>query len=207
MTDVARPLVADGDDPARLRRCRSASASRTWAPTTTEHTPYVIHRALLGSLERFIGILIEHYGGAFPFWLAPVQVRVLPVGEGQREAAHELAARLAALPRRGRRLRRDRRQADPQRRARQDPVHGRLRRQGERRLARGPRARRRAVDAVARGIRWSCLLRFPPGKQGRNRLSPPDPRSRGFNRTLVENGPGRCLQRLCHFRRRATRTW
>jgi threonyl-tRNA synthetase len=55
-----------------------------------EHTPYVIHRALLGSLERFIGILIEHYGGAFPFWLAPVQVRVIPVGEGHRELAHEV---------------------------------------------------------------------------------------------------------------------
>jgi threonyl-tRNA synthetase len=53
----------------------------------TEHTPYVIHRALLGSLERFIGILIEHYGGAFPFWLAPVQVRVIPVGEAHREQA------------------------------------------------------------------------------------------------------------------------
>jgi threonyl-tRNA synthetase len=61
----------------------------------TEHTPYVIHRALLGSLERFIGILTEHYGGAFPFWLAPVQIRVLPVGEGHRDAAHELASRLA----------------------------------------------------------------------------------------------------------------
>ena len=46
-----------------------------------EHTPYVVHRALLGSLERFIGILIEHYGGDFPLWLAPVQVRILPVGE------------------------------------------------------------------------------------------------------------------------------
>jgi threonyl-tRNA synthetase len=54
----------------------------------------VIHRALLGSLERFIGILIEHYAGAFPFWLAPVQIRVLPVGEGHRAAAHELAERL-----------------------------------------------------------------------------------------------------------------
>jgi threonyl-tRNA synthetase len=54
-----------------------------------EHSPYVIHRALLGSLERFIGILIEHYGGAFPFWLAPVQVRVIPVGEGHRGLAHE----------------------------------------------------------------------------------------------------------------------
>jgi threonyl-tRNA synthetase len=52
-----------------------------------EHTPYVIHRALLGSLERFIGILIEHYGGAFPFWLAPVQVRVIPVGDAHREPA------------------------------------------------------------------------------------------------------------------------
>jgi len=56
-----------------------------------EHSPVVIHRALLGSLERFIGILIEHYGGAFPFWLAPVQVRVLPVGEDHRPDAHEIA--------------------------------------------------------------------------------------------------------------------
>jgi threonyl-tRNA synthetase len=59
-----------------------------------EHTPYVIHRALLGSLERFIGILIEHYGGEFPFWLAPVQVLLLPVGEGHREQARSLAAKL-----------------------------------------------------------------------------------------------------------------
>src|SRR5512146_785979 len=60
-----------------------------------EHAPYVIHRALLGSLERFIGILTEHYGGAFPFWLSPVQVRVLPVGQSHREAAHALAAQLS----------------------------------------------------------------------------------------------------------------
>jgi threonyl-tRNA synthetase len=59
-----------------------------------EHTPYVVHRALFGSLERFIGILIEHYAGAFPFWLAPVQIRVIPVGESHRVAAHELAAKL-----------------------------------------------------------------------------------------------------------------
>src|SRR5215471_8818374 len=60
-----------------------------------EHFPYVIHRALLGSLERFMGILIEHYAGAFPFWLAPVQLRVLPVGDGHREAADALAQKLA----------------------------------------------------------------------------------------------------------------
>ena len=55
-----------------------------------EHTPYVVHRALLGSLERFMGILIEHYGGAFPTWLAPVQVRVLPVAETHRDEANAL---------------------------------------------------------------------------------------------------------------------
>jgi threonyl-tRNA synthetase len=60
-----------------------------------EHNPVVIHRALLGSLERFIGILTEHYGGAFPFWLAPVQIRVLPVGESHRDAARSLAEKLS----------------------------------------------------------------------------------------------------------------
>ena len=59
-----------------------------------EHTPYVVHRALFGSLERFMGILIEHYGGAFPVWLAPVQVRIVPVGEDHREAARALAEKL-----------------------------------------------------------------------------------------------------------------
>ena len=61
-----------------------------------EHTPYVIHRALLGSLERFIGILIEHYGGDFPVWLAPEQVRILPVGEAHRTDAESLADFLRA---------------------------------------------------------------------------------------------------------------
>ena len=58
-----------------------------------EHDPVVIHRALLGSLERFTGILIEHYAGAFPFWLAPVQIRITPVGEDHRQAARELKER------------------------------------------------------------------------------------------------------------------
>jgi threonyl-tRNA synthetase len=56
-----------------------------------EHSPIVIHRALLGSLERFIGILIEHYGGAFPLWLAPIQVRIIPVGEDHRHDARKVA--------------------------------------------------------------------------------------------------------------------
>jgi threonyl-tRNA synthetase len=61
-----------------------------------EHTPYVIHRALLGSLERFIGILIEHFAGDFPLWLAPEQVRVLPVSSPYRAEAESLAEELRA---------------------------------------------------------------------------------------------------------------
>ena len=60
-----------------------------------EHPVFVIHRALYGSFERFIAILIEHYAGAFPFWLAPVQVRIIPVGESHREAAEDLRTRIA----------------------------------------------------------------------------------------------------------------
>jgi threonyl-tRNA synthetase len=63
-------------------------------PDNHEHPIFVIHRALFGSFERFIGIITEHYAGAFPFWLAPVQVRLIPVGENHREAVHELRKRL-----------------------------------------------------------------------------------------------------------------
>jgi len=59
-----------------------------------EHQPYMVHRALLGSLERFFGILIEHYGGAFPLWLAPEQVRVLPISEKQLAYAQDVADQL-----------------------------------------------------------------------------------------------------------------
>ena len=58
------------------------------------HQAVVIHRTLLGSMERFIGGLIEHYGGAFPLWLAPEQVRILPVSEQWTDSARELAAQL-----------------------------------------------------------------------------------------------------------------
>jgi threonyl-tRNA synthetase len=61
-----------------------------------EHTPYVIHRALFGSLERFLGIMIEHFAGAFPVWIAPVQARVIPVGDTHREAAADVRERLRA---------------------------------------------------------------------------------------------------------------
>jgi threonyl-tRNA synthetase len=61
-----------------------------------EHRPVMIHRALMGAFERFIGILIEHYGGEFPLWLAPVQTRVLPIADRHVEYAREVAERLVA---------------------------------------------------------------------------------------------------------------
>jgi threonyl-tRNA synthetase len=62
-----------------------------------EHRPYMVHRALLGSLERFFGILIEHYVGAFPFWLSPVQVAVMPISERHNTAASQLSEKLVDL--------------------------------------------------------------------------------------------------------------
>ena len=61
-----------------------------------KHRPYMVHRALLGSLERFFGILVEHYAGAFPLWLAPEQARILPVSDAQIPMAKEVAKTLKA---------------------------------------------------------------------------------------------------------------
>ncbi|MFI5322392.1 MAG: threonine--tRNA ligase [Thermodesulfobacteriota bacterium] len=60
------------------------------------HQPIMIHRAIFGSMERFFGVLIEHYGGAFPLWLSPVQVRVATVGDEQTQYAEELYKALRA---------------------------------------------------------------------------------------------------------------
>lgn len=59
-----------------------------------EHRPYVVHRALLGSLERFFGILVEHYAGAFPVWLMPVQAMVIPIADRHNEYAERVMADL-----------------------------------------------------------------------------------------------------------------
>ena len=58
------------------------------------HRPYMIHRALMGSVERFFGILIEHYGGAFPIWLAPVQAVIIPIADRHLEYSNKVAAEL-----------------------------------------------------------------------------------------------------------------
>ena len=59
-----------------------------------KHRPAMIHRAIFGSVERFIGILIEHYGGAFPLWLSPVQVNLIPIADTHIDYAYEVAAEL-----------------------------------------------------------------------------------------------------------------
>jgi threonyl-tRNA synthetase len=61
-----------------------------------KHRPVMIHRTIYGSIERFIAILIEHYAGAFPLWLCPVQVRVLPISDRHEEYAREIAAKFTA---------------------------------------------------------------------------------------------------------------
>jgi threonyl-tRNA synthetase len=65
-------------------------------PDNAQHRPVMIHRALLGSFERFIGILVEHYAGEFPLWLAPVQALVLPIADRHNDYARAVAAELAA---------------------------------------------------------------------------------------------------------------
>ena len=63
-------------------------------PDGDKHRPVMIHRALFGSVERFFAVLLEHYAGAFPAWLAPVQAKVLPVADAHDDYAHEVAAEL-----------------------------------------------------------------------------------------------------------------
>ncbi len=63
-------------------------------PDGQPHQPVMLHRALLGSVERFMGVLIEHYAGAFPIWLAPVQVRVIPIAERHHGYGRQVFSRL-----------------------------------------------------------------------------------------------------------------
>lgn len=62
-----------------------------------KHRPVMIHRVVLGSIERFIGVITEHFAGAFPLWLAPVQVKILPIADRHQEAAHKAVEKLQSL--------------------------------------------------------------------------------------------------------------
>ena len=67
------------------------------AQDNTEQRPWMLHRAIFGSIERFLGILIEHYAGALPLWLAPIQVAVIPIADRHREAAEGFAGELRGV--------------------------------------------------------------------------------------------------------------
>jgi threonyl-tRNA synthetase len=82
-------IQVDGNLPERL-------GSRYIGEDNAEHIPFMLHRAILGSMERFLGILIEHYAGAFPLWLAPVQVAVLSISEKSAAYAGEVYQTLQA---------------------------------------------------------------------------------------------------------------
>jgi threonyl-tRNA synthetase len=62
-----------------------------------KHTPIMVHRVAFGSIERFIGILIEHFAGKFPVWLSPVQVKILPITERQTDYVNELCKKMKEL--------------------------------------------------------------------------------------------------------------
>jgi len=64
-------------------------------PDAKEHTPYMLHRVIYGSLERFLGVLVEHYAGAFPLWLSPVQATVIPISEKFNDYAQKVKAELS----------------------------------------------------------------------------------------------------------------
>ncbi len=106
--------------------------------------PVMIHSAKFGSIERFIGVLTEHYAGAFPAWLSPVQVVGIPITDDQVDYLQQVAvaAARARYPRRGRRLRRPHAEEDPHRAAAEGAVHADRRRdrcRGRRRVVPLPR--------------------------------------------------------------------
>ena len=109
----------DFNQPERLR------ARVPGAPTASRQQPVMIHSAKFGSIERFFGVLVEHYAGAFPPWLAPVQVQAIPVAERARRLPVRRRAQLRRRghPGRGRRLRRPDAEEDPQRAAAEGAVH------------------------------------------------------------------------------------
>jgi threonyl-tRNA synthetase len=80
-------IQVDGNLPDRLN-------ARYIGEDNAEHIPFMLHRAILGSMERFLGILIEHYAGAFPLWLAPVQVAVLSISEKFNDYAKDVESKL-----------------------------------------------------------------------------------------------------------------
>jgi threonyl-tRNA synthetase len=152
------------------------------------HRPVMIHRAPFGSMERFCGVLIEHFGGDFPLWLAPEQVRLVPISDKVIDYARATArpAQGRRPPRLARRAQRQARRQDPPRRDREGALHARARRQGGRGESVSVRSRARGDEGVLPfdqflpRIQEEIRLRSLSGKEdpglGAGRLSRPPPR-------------------------------
>ena len=159
-----------------------------------QQRPVAIHRAIYGSLERFIGVIIEHFGGAFPLWLAPVQAVVIPIADRHLPAAEELATRVAR-PRpagRGGRLGQPDAEQDPAGPGPEGAVHGgpgRSRDRGTDRLAANP-GRRAATGRGLGGVRRSARQRIEraAGGVGRRRRWVPALMRGGINIAISERG-------------------
>ena len=152
-----RPHVAAVHHPGSTSTSPSASSIDYVGADNDSHRPVMIHRALFGSIERFFGVLLEHYAGAFPAWLAPVQVRVLPVRDDHDVYARRLVDRLDGrrLPGRHGRGRRAPGRPHPQGQAREAAVHPRGRRRRRRALHRRgePSRGRGRAGRPGRGLR------------------------------------------------------
>ena len=94
MNDAIGRALAARHVPGRLQSYPERFDLHYTAEDGTKQRPVILHRAILGSLERFLGILIEHTGGDFPFWLAPEQVRVVPVSEKFNEYGEKILRRV-----------------------------------------------------------------------------------------------------------------
>ena len=172
-----RADLADVHHPGATSTCRSGSSLEYSAANGGRERPVMIHRALFGSIERFFGVLTEHYAGAFPAWLAPVQVVGIPIRDDHADYLTAFVDQLQGRghPGRGRLLRRPDAEEDPHRPAAEDPVHGdrrrrrRVRRHGVVPLPRRLAAQRRAASPR----RWRTWPRWsaPGSTPGR---PPPD---------------------------------
>ena len=141
------------------------------------HTPVMLHRAIFGSLERFIGILLEHYAGALPFWLAPVQVVVTTITSDADAYAHEVVAELtrAGRARGSRRAQREDQLQGPRAQPREDARDSRGRQTRGRRAHGGaaPLGSAEPDEFDARGRRRAAACR---GRDARRRLNQPGER-------------------------------
>ena len=159
-------------------------------PDNQPHRPVMIHRAPLGSMERFMGILIEHFAGAFPLWLAPEQVRVLPISDKVADYSRQVLARLLRRRLSGdaRPACREDRSQDPRCPAREDPGDAGRRCQGSREPG-GlvPRPGRAAIRGRCRWTRpWRGSIAERDSRKSRDRRRPRRrPGSRKRRRTYV----------------------